>query len=315
MAAGSLINFSLKKAGMPVGRVTFLHIYPLSFDEYLIANNQQYLLDYKNQHHVESPLHEKLLTELKHYLWLGGMPAVVDAWLKFQDIQSCQHLQDSILQAYRNDFPKYAKSHQINRVDKVFSQLCQKVGNKFTYRQVDQTERAAVLKEALFLLKEAGIAYLAHHTAVQGLPLGATINEKKFKVFFFDVGLMQRMLGLNLHAWLNESISVSHMGAICEQFVAQEYLAYLPNHIQSSLYYWHREQRTSNAEIDFVFVVNDKILPVEVKSGAKGRLKILHLFLETHPQCAQGLKISEQLEGSPTDLIRSVPLYKISSFF
>ena len=121
IAAGSLINFKLKQVGMPVGRVEFHHIYPMTFDEYLVATGHQKLLDYKKQNPLDSTLHQQIMTELRHYMWLGGMPAVVDAWVNYKDAAMCQRLQDSIIHAYKNDFPKYAKEFEISRVEKVFN--------------------------------------------------------------------------------------------------------------------------------------------------------------------------------------------------
>lgn len=313
IAAGSLINFKLKQVGMPVGRVEFRYVYPLTFDEYLMAVGHEKLLDYKNQHAPDEALHQQLLGELKHYLWLGGMPAVIDAWVKYKDPMQCQNLQDSIIYAYKNDFPKYAKEFEIARVEKVFNGIGHQIGQKFKYVRVDSQERAKPLKEALSLLADAGVAHVVYSTSAQGLPLAATQNEKKFKVFFFDVGLMQRLLQLNLDQWLNAPISITHAGAVCEQFVAQELLAYQKNTIEAELHYWHRESKQSNAEVDFIIAVEGKITPVEVKSGSTGRLRSLQLFFDEHPDIDMAIKFSEQLESQQDVKIKALPLYKVSS--
>jgi len=241
------------------------------------------------------------------------MPAVVDAWVKTQDPSRCQALQEDILSAYRRDFLKYAKRHQIPYVEKVFAGIGYQIGQKFKYTQVDADLRSVFLKEALHLLKEAGIAYLVAHTSAQGLPLSATMDERRFKVFFFDMGLLQRLLNLSLKDWLLKPLSVTHVGAMSEQFVAQEYMAYQDPRKPAELFYWHREAKQSNAEVDFVFVHEGKIIPVEVKSSSAGQLKSLHEFLKIHPELGFGLKISQDFEQEQANL-KSIPFYKISAW-
>jgi predicted AAA+ superfamily ATPase len=313
IVAGSLINFELNKAGIPVGRVEFRHVYPLSFEEYLIAVGKSNLLDYVRTNVVEAPFHEMLLAELHHYFWLGGMPAVINIWINSHDPLRCQAAQDDILNAYRRDFLKYAKEHQIPYVEKVFAGIGRQIGQKFKYSEVDQELRSLPLKEALYLLKNAEIAHIVFHTSAQGLPLSASINDRQFKVFFFDIGLLQRLRNMSLKDWLLTPLSISHVGAIAEQFVAQEYLAYQDSRSTAELFYWHREGKQSNAEVDFIFEHEGKIVPIEVKSSTTGHLKSMHEFLKTHPLSPIGLKISEH-EELKQEKIHSVPFYKISAW-
>ncbi len=310
IAAGSLINFSLKKVGIPVGRVEFRYVYPLSFEEYLAAIGKENLRDYAHRQVVDSPFHEMLLDEISQYMWLGGMPAVVDAWIQFQDPSRCQAIQDDLLSAYRRDFLKYAKAHQIPYVEKVFSGVAYQIAQKFKYVEVDRDVKSLLLKQALDLLKDAEIVHLVLHSSAQGLPLSANQDDRRFKVFFFDIGLLQRLRNLSLKDWLLKSLSIAHVGAMSEQFVAQEYIAYQDPRKPAELFYWHREAAQSNAEIDFIFVREGQIFPVEVKSSAAGHLKSLHEFLRTHPQCQKALKISEQKEGSQENL-EILSFYKI----
>jgi len=128
------------------------------------------------------------------------------------------------------------------------------------------------------------------------------------------VGLAQRMLGLNLSEWVVEPLALKTLGGIAEQFVAEEFIAYADKNKPVSLYYWHREARSSNAEIDFLCIKNNKIIPVEVKSGTQGGMKSLHSFLETHPKSPYGLKISEGYFGNQPSLVE-IPLYGIESWF
>ncbi len=319
IAAGSLINFKLNKIGIPVGRVEFRYVYPLSFEEYLEAIGKSELRRYKNnpENIVAEPFHSMLLNEVRHYMWLGGMPAVVDAWIKTQDPVRCQHIQDDILNAYRMDFAKYAKAHQLPYVERVFSNIPSQLGHKFKFTHIDRELRSGPLKEALLLLEEAGIAHLVYHSSAQGFPLAATKDDRRFKVFFFDLGLAQRLLNLSLSEFLFKPLEVQNAGAISEQFVAQEYLAYQNVRRQAELFYWHREAAQSNAEVDFIFVHEGQIIPAEVKSGSTGRLRSMQEFLNSHAGCSLGLKISEQMEeanqdSDPSDIkIRAIPFYQI----
>ncbi len=313
IAAGSLVEFSLAKLGLPVGRIQFLHLYPLSFGEYLTAIERDDLRTHLLGMQIPDAIHTQLLNHLKTYMWLGGMPAVVQGWLDHKDVQLCQRLQDEILQAYRQDFLKYAKRSQVDHVALVFDAIPAQLGKKFVYSHINPHIRAQVLKQAFLLLEMAGIALPATHTSAQGLPLGATKNEKRFKAFFFDVGLAQRLLGLNMKEWVTQELTAINIGNIAEQFVAQEFVVYSPPSLKAELYYWHRESPASNAEVDFVVVKNRDIVPVEVKSGIKGGLKSMQLFLESHPALKYGVKISEH-PFATHDQLCEVPLYGIEAW-
>lgn len=313
IAAGSLVEFALAKLGLPVGRIQFLYLYPLSFGEYLTAIGREDLRAHLLAMQVPDAIHGQLLDHVKTYLWLGGMPAVVQAWLHHKDAQLCQRLQDEILQAYRQDFLKYAKRNQVDHVAQVFEAIPAQLGKKFTYARINPHIRAQALRQAFLLLGMAGIALPAYQTSAQGLPLGATKNEKRFKALFFDVGLAQRLLGLDMKAWVTQALTTINIGAIAEQFVAQELVAYAQPSMQAALYYWHRESPASNAEVDFVVVKNRDIVPVEVKSGTRGGLKSMHIFLDSHPASRYGVKISEHpfaMHGN----VREVPLYGIEAW-
>lgn len=143
--------------------------------------------------------------------------------------------------------------------------------------------------------------------------MGANINEKKIKIFFFDIGIVQRLLGLNLRDWVTMPIDVKYLGAIAEQLVAQEYIAYSPSSKPAHLYYWHREDIGSNAEVDFLFVKEGLIIPAEVKSGLKGGLKSLHSFLISHPNSPYGLKISQNM-AKLNEKLEEISLYQLEDW-
>src|SRR5262249_54494565 len=149
-------------------------------------------------------------------------------------------------------FNKYAKQREIPYVTKVFEAIPAMMGQKFMYSKIDGDIRAENFKQALFLLETSGIAKRCFHTSAQGLPLGAGQDDKKFKVFYFDIGIAQRLLGLDIKQWLLKPVFLLNKGEMAEQFVAQEIVAYSDFHKTPKLYYWHREAKNSNAEVNFV---------------------------------------------------------------
>jgi predicted AAA+ superfamily ATPase len=313
IAAGSLIDFVLEEIGMSVGRVQFLYLYPLSFYEFLLAQNRQDLCDYIAKRNVDPVIHTQLLEQVKTYFWLGGMPAVVKTWLETKDSTLCQELQEEIIRSYKQDFSKYRHPAKIEYLDLVFDAIPKQLAKKFKYSNIDPHIRSTDLKIALDALCKAGIAYTVCHSSAQGFPLSVSKKSDHFKVFLFDIGLAQRVLRFELDKWLFEKIEVQHIGAIAEQFVAQEYIAYTAKTEPANLFYWHREARTSNAEVDFIFVKNNDIIPVEVKSSAHGSLRSLHQFLEGHEKSHYGLRISEHSFHFHEKIV-SVPLYGIKVF-
>lgn len=314
IAAGSLLDFALNKLGIPVGRVQFMQLYPLSFSEYLTALGYQGIRDFLLKGENDPVIHQQVLEHLKNYMWLGGMPAVIDAWIKDRDPVVCQKIQDEIIESYKIDFYKYAKEHETPHVSRVFETIPFMLGNKFIYSRVDSDSRSEVIKNALLLLDVAGIAKRCFHTSAQFPPLGAEYNDKKFKVFYFDIGIAQRLLGLDIRQWLQKPLQLSNKGEIAEQLVAQEILAYSDFHKASHLYYWHREAKNSNAEVDFIVMKEGEIVPVEVKSSQKGSMKSLKMFFESHPNSKYGLKISEG-QFSRHDHLVEIPLYGLESWF
>lgn len=314
IAAGSLLDFALNKLGIAVGRLQFMQLYPLSFGEYLTVCGMQDVREYLFQQKNDSVISQQLKESLKNYLWLGGMPAVTDAWLSEHDPVVCQKLQDEIIESYQIDFHKYAREHEIPHVTKVFETIPAFIGKKFIYSHIDEYARGEMIKNALRLLETAGIANLCYHTSAQQIPLGAMQNDKKFKVFYFDIGIAQRLLGLDIKQWLLNPVGLSNQGTMTEQFVAQEILAYSDFHKQNKLYYWHREAKNSNAEVDFIVLKNGQIIPVEVKSGVKGSMKSMKMFLDSHPHSQFGLKISLGSFSKHENLVE-IPLYALESWF
>jgi len=267
----------------------------------LIKNNYEKLHD---------TFHRKLLQEIRNYTLIGGMPEVVNEYISSSNLEECVNIQSDFLQTYMTDFHKYAKKNQLKYLTKIFNSIPHQLGQKFKYSNVDKDIKSTSLGEALDLLEMAGVIHKVYHTSANGIPLGAEINQSKFKVLFFDVGLTQRILNLDYSNFLFDSdIFQINNGTIAELFVGLELIAYANPREKCSIYYWHREKRSSNAEIDYVMIANNKITPVEVKSGATGSMKSLKIFMLSK-ETSLGLKISSH-PYSYHDNILSIPFYGI----
>lgn len=315
IAAGSLLEFELKNISIPVGRVSFMYVYPLSFGEFLTAvgsDNLRNLINENNWKELAKPFHDNLLKELRRYCVIGGMPEVVKKYVETSDLEECMNIQSDVIQTYISDFNKYAKDSQIKYLSKVFDSVPHQIGEKFKYSAVDKNVKSTFFGDALNLLEMAGVVYKVYHTSSNGIPLGAEANLSRFKVLFFDVGLAQRILGLDYKSLLiNPDISQINNGAIAELFVGLELITYGNDREKPSIHYWHREARSSNAEIDYVISLNGKIIPVEVKSGTTGSMKSLQLFLNLK-KSDLGLKISSY-NYSFEKGVQSIPFYGIEN--
>jgi len=313
IAAGSLLEFAL--ADMPsfgVGRVCSMFMYPLSFNEFLEASGETLLLEAKKKASRESPLaepvHQKLIGMLKRFLILGGMPEAVAAYVQGHDIIQSSQILDDIITSLRVDFAKYRKQVPFLRISDIFDSVVQQAGGKFIYAKAHSESNHKQIKEAVDLLIMAGWVIPVTHTSANGLPLGAESNPKKRKLHLLDTGIFQRILGLSLTDILLENdVDLINKGAIAEQYAGLEMLKAGSCYRPGSLYFWHREAKSSNAEIDYVVQAGQQVIPVEVKSGKKGAMKSLHLFMQ-EKNAPYGIRFS--LENYSTfEKIRVYPLY------
>lgn len=316
IGAGSLLDFAIEQVGVPVGRVESCYIYPLSFMEFLVALNETLIVEEILSHTLEKTLtpviHEKILTLLGEYLALGGMPEIVRCWQSIKQPLECAKYQAHIIDTYRQDFTTYAKEHQIKYVELLFREVPRQLCHKFNYSAIEGNFRKRELSPALDLLETAGIIHKIYHSSCQGLPFGAQVNPHNYKVLFLDVGLSQALLKLDLTQWfLNPLQEFINKGQLVEAFVGQELIAYSPSYVKNELYYWQRQTRTSQAEVDYVLQEGESIIPVEVKSGSGSTLRSLQLFLDTHPQAPYGIRFSTR-NYSLSERIHSYPLYAIA---
>ncbi len=315
IGAGSLLEFVLNapEFSMPVGRVEFLYLKPLSFSEFLLARGAEPLWKMISQANLEKPLpevlHQKALQFVREYLILGGMPAVLSEYQTRMQFSDAQRIQMMLWMTYRGDFGKYGKTISLPALHKIFDQMPELVARQTQYNKIDPDMRSAVLKSAIDLLSQAGVLHKIISTAASGLPLNALLNDKKYKILFLDVGMITARAQLSGQILLEKNLQLIHEGALCEQFVGQELLANQLSYLSPEIYYWAREQKNSQAEVDFVISIGDKIIPIEVKSGSSSWLKSLKIFME-EKKVPIGVRISER-PLSFEDKILSIPFYMI----
>lgn len=316
IGAGSLLEFALHDTSfrMPVGRVEFLFLKPLSFAEFLEAGGNLKLKEHLTSVDIKKPIipmiHDKLLSLVKEYINLGGMPAVLSEFFATRNLLRCQEIQSFLLATYQNDFGKYSTHTQYKNLQLLFERAPGLISQWFKYSKIDPDIQARDLKIALEKICEAGLAYQVFATNASGLPLVATANTKKFKLLFLDVGLVKRTFRLDLQLLFQQDLMLINQGALAEQFVGQEILAYGSPKEKSQLFFWVREQKSSSAEVDYITNVDSQIVPIEVKSGSTGRLKSLKIFMQ-EKKCPVGVRIS-QAPLSFEDGVLSIPFYLIS---
>ncbi len=314
IAAGSLLDFTLEKIGAPVGRVTFLHMYPMTFIEFLYAIGHEGIIKeiLRSQAPFSEPLHKKLLESVGQYIALGGMPEIVHHWKETRDPLECFAIQHDLINAYKQDFKKYATKFQEKYVDIIFENVPRFLTQQFRYSSIEGDYRKRELAPALDLLATAGVIHKVTHSAGQGIPLGAHTQSASFKVIFLDVALAQAVLKKDMSAWfLNPLEALINKGEIVESFVGQELLGYSNPHMDSELYYWVRQARNSQAEVDYLMQDNESIIPIEVKSGTEKRLQSLMMFLDSHPHSPFGIRFST-LNYEKDARVHTYPLYAIA---
>ncbi|MFN7096687.1 MAG: ATP-binding protein [Gammaproteobacteria bacterium] len=315
IGAGSLLEFALNSEDfrMPVGRVISLYMKPLSFKEFLMAMGYHELDNYLANIHlstvVNPAVEQQLQTLLHRYFIVGGMPAVVDNYIKHNDLRQCQILQSALLSTYRDDFAKYATHAKHKYLQRLLEQAPGMVGQHFRYSRIDPDMQSRDLKQALEALLYAGIIYKIQQTSASDLPLSTQSNEKKFKLLFLDIGLVKASQMLDTELLQQKDLLLINRGAMAEQFVGQELLAYSDPYLPQQLYYWERDKQGSTAEVDYVISINENIIPLEVKAGKTGSLRSIQQFLTEKKQTI-GVRLSMKSLSFENNIL-SVPLYLI----
>ena len=337
VAAGSLLEFALQDLpSFGVGRIRSLFVYPFSFDEFLVAEGKSSWLEAKQQADNEKPLlmplHNDIVQHYRTFLMVGGMPASVAAWVTTHDYRNCQTELDDIQLTYYDDFKKYAKKVDPTLLRNTLQSVILQIGNKFTYSKVDGSYRAEEVKKALKLLSDAGIVKRVSHTAANGLPLGAEVNEKFRKYIYLDSALLLRILDMDLGGarQLTDLVvagtaeDLVNKGGLAEMVLGWELIKYNNPRSQHDLYYWENTADGTRSEVDYIIARDMKVLPIECKSGTSGKMKSLHLFMHNKHltdaiRCSlENFALLESCDKKADDTVRRIqilPLYAISNLF
>jgi len=286
IAAGSLLEFTLSdhSYSMPVGRIEYLFIGPMTFEEFLTAKAETQLLQLIRSYDFESSFpvtaHQRLLKYQREYLMTGGMPEAVFRYVESGDFEEVLNVHASIVQTYRDDFAKYARSAELNRLHRVFDYVPSAAGEKIKYCNIDENEQSRELRKAIDLLEKAGVISCVHHSKISGLPIKAGMNSKVFKLFFLDIGLMNYICGIRSISFEQmEKREFINEGKMAEQFIQQHLLRIGRQVEKPQLFYWLRDGRSANAEVDFVIQLGGQIIPLEIKAGKSGSMRSLIRFM------------------------------------
>jgi len=330
IAAGSLLDHVLNdlKYSMPVGRVEFLYVYPLSFKEFLLAGKENMLVDFLSSFHPDTVIsvviHNKLLKLLRKYFFVGGMPEAVKTYFETSDLLEVERIHESILTSMELDFSKYSKNNQPEYLRRVFRYVPRGISKKVKYVKIDRSVKSTYLKQAFVKLEMSRVIHRVFATSSAAIPLENGIKENVFKPLFFDIGLVSHILKVRLKDL--DELMVLNEGALAEQFIGQQLLARKPFFIDRRLFYWNREKREASAEIDYLVEIENKIIAVEVKAGKTGSLKSLQVFMSekqkdfairfnTDLPGLTDVKVSVKIGGSVKPVayrLLSLPLYLVN---
>lgn len=308
MVADSMLGLSTAES-IPVGKVDYLRLYPMTFQEYLLAQGKERVVQCIND--SEWPLlqsvKDRLIQDLKNYYYVGGMPEAVEAFVQRQDYAEVRRIQNNILLAYEGNFAKHAPAGVVPRIRMVWNSLplqLARENKKFVYGAVKSGARAKDFELALQWLVDAGLVIKVNRTKSGMLPLKAYENMAAFKLFTLDVGLLcaQNKTQVETLVRGNELFS-TFKGALTEQYVAQQLSTFV-----DQLYYWSAEN--SSGEIDFLVQLHDKVTPIEVKAEENLKAKSLHVFTGKYSNL-HGLRLSMS-DYRKQDWMTNVPLYALS---
>lgn len=278
VTAGSLLGVFLHKGtSFPVGKINSLKLEPMDFEEFLWANNRENIVTFLKSNPTEISFNEILLDLFKQYLYIGGMPEVVNDWVENQNVENINLIQEEILSNYRKDFSKYTDNTAAIRIRQIFDSLpaqFAKKNDKFLYGTIKSGARAREYELAIEWLSDAGIVRRVNQISCgDKIPLKSYANPSVFKLYFVDIGLFRHLAEIPFEV-INNKIAIfdEFNGLIAEQFVLQQ----LANH---TLYFW-----TGGAisEVDFVMQYKSEIVPIEVKSGTNVKAKSLKVFREKY---------------------------------
>lgn len=311
IAAGSLLGVELhKRISFPVGKVEFLRLRPLSFEEFLMAmgeNNLAELLNSKDWATIQL-FSEQFKLLLKQYYYVGGMPEAVLSFAEQKDLTEVRRIQNDILSTYERDFSKHAPSDIVPRIRQLWNSIpsqLSKENRKFIYGLVREGARAREYETALSWIKDSGLIHQLFCVKAPRIPLKSYEDISAFKIYLLDVGLLSAMCELDSNTLLNGNrIFTEFKGALTEQYVMQELIQH------HSLYYWAKSK--TDQEVDFLIQKDGNVVPVEVKAEENLHAKSLRSFVsENSSPIAIRTSMSNYREE---DWMTNIPLYCIGKY-
>lgn len=285
VSAGSLLEFALSKHNfsMPVGRVQYMFLGPLTFREFVSAQDAylaNLLAPASLAEGISDAAHARLLALLRQFIFAGGMPEAAQCWIDTGDMGEVAAVHGRILDTYVDDFAKYAGGADLALMQRILMSVPAHVGEKVKYVNFSREHKAAKVASIIDLFTKARIICPVCHTDAGGVPLGAEERPGVFKLLFLDIGLMNHANGLRLRDIEHlDDITLVNEGKIAEQFVGQHLFFRGGDFEKPRLNYWLREGAKNNAEVDYVIENGTEVLPVEVKAGASGSLKALRQMM------------------------------------
>jgi len=312
ITAGSLLGVATHEGtGFPVGKVSFLNLYPLSFEEFLLAMDEKRFVNllHKKDYKTIKLFNNKYEKLLKQYCYVGGMPEVVRDFIEKKDFFSVRELQNEILAAYEEDFAKHIPENTIAKVRLLWKSIpaqLSKENKKFIYGAVKTGARARDFETALSWLINSGLIYKVNKITKPDLPIVAYEDFNSFKLFILDVGLLGAMTKIEAETIIEGNrIFEEFKGAIAEQYVLQQFktIKDLP------VFYWSNE--TSRAEVDFIIQIKSKVVPVEVKAATNLQAKSLKSYMEKFkPSMAVRTSLADYKK---TENLTDLPLYCVEA--
>lgn len=286
IAAGSLLEAFLdrQRIGLPVGRVSNVWMYPLDFEEFLEAAEQHQLLDTLKEQPQQAFLLPVINRWFRQYALIGGMPEIVSAFLKTDDLSVVRRLQADLLAAYDDDMVKYAQTRdQADAIRLIWKRLPMEVCKQVSYSGFGKSElRTESVRSALEILQLCGLIDIVFPYTAYELPTFQDISKKP-KLLMLDTGLLNYLAGVQDQYFGSQSLNSIYKGVAMEHLIGQSLISQGGEEILP-LSYWQRDKRGSTAEIDYIYRHKGKLIPIEVKAGTSGTLKSMHLFMDKSPQ-------------------------------
>lgn len=309
ISAGSLLGIRLSHTSFPVGKVDFLDMYPMTFTEFLEADGQRNLVDYMNSikkiEKIPDIFFNKLSEKLKAYFIIGGMPEVVDSWVKYKDMEKVNKIQDNILKSYESDFSKHTTNIEANRISIIWNSIpaqISKENKKFLYQVAKEGARAREYESAVNWLRDANVVNKIYNVTKPSMPLIAYNDLASFKMYLNDVGLLRKKTDLNSKVIIEEDkLFQEFKGALTENYVLQTLVA---NGLKP--YYYTFDNRY---EIDFIIQYQNEIIPIEVKAGKSVNNTSLKVYNEINKPNAR-IRFSMKNLNKDDNLI-NIPLFMV----